>query len=108
MHEADPENLDPSLVPATYFAATPSIKIADVLPYEAKLKEVLVSWMEKSRVPGSSFSKTVEALEAPLRQAVYGPEKIISDGGEDLFYSLFTPMLTELQAKGLLPCIIFK
>lgn len=108
MNEADPEHMDASLVPSTYFADTPSIKIADVLPYEQKLKNVLVEWMKESRVPGSAFYKTVDALESPLRNALKGPEEAIANGGDELFYSLFTPMLADLQPKGLLPCIIFK
>ena len=108
MQAADPDRLDPSLVPATYFAKTPALKIADVLPYEAALKDVLLKWMEEERGPGTPFFKVVDALESPLRAAVESSDQAIVTGGTDFFYSLFTPMLADLHAKNLLPAIIFK
>ena len=108
MQAADPDRLDPSLVPATYFAKTPALKIADVLPYEAALKDVLLNWMEEERGPGTAFHKVVDALEAPLRSAVASSDQAIISGGSDFFHSLFTPMLADLHAKNLLPAIIFK
>lgn len=101
--------VDPRLTPATYFADTPSVAVKDVIKYEKELKDLLLAWMEApgSREENSPYQKVVKDLERPLRQALEGPEVAIAEGGEDGFYSLFLPLLADLNAQGSLPAIIF-
>lgn len=108
MREVNDVAFDPALVPTTYFAKTPSIRIADVIPYEEALKECLLSWMKESEAADSDYRQAINILEAPLKTALAVPEKVIQEGDADFFFSLFTPMLADLNALNQLPAIIFK
>lgn len=110
MREVDEANLEPELIPTTYFARTTeaAIKIADVLQYERELKATLLRWMKEDEGVDSPYRRVIQKLEGPLREALAGPERAIEEGSSDLFFSLFTPMLADLNAANQLPAIIFK
>lgn len=108
MSNAD-EGLDPNLKPRKFFAATPTIAIKHTIEYERQLKKILLEWRNEPDYakPTSRFSKTVEYLEKPLREALNVDEKMIENATEDEFNSLFTPLLADLNAQNQLPAILF-
>ncbi|TNY21481.1 DEAD/DEAH box helicase [Rhodotorula diobovata] len=103
------KELDPKLKPRKFFAPTPTIAIKHVIEFERQLKKILVEWRNEPDYasPSSRFSRTVEFLEKPLREALGVSEKLIENATEDEFNSLFTPLLADLNAQNQLPAILF-
>ncbi|GAA5999548.1 uncharacterized protein JCM10292_004219 [Rhodotorula paludigena] len=103
------KELDPSLKPRKFFAPTPTIAIKHVIEYEKQLKKILLEWRNEPDYanPQSRFSRTVQFLERPLRDALGISEKLIENASEDDFNSLFTPLLADLNAQNQLPAILF-
>ncbi|KAM0753759.1 P-loop containing nucleoside triphosphate hydrolase protein [Meredithblackwellia eburnea MCA 4105] len=97
------------LTPRVYFAKTPSIAIRDVIVYEKELKELLVKWMAEPNAQdsGSPFKKVVKQFEEPLKQSLVEPQRVLEEGDEEDFLSLFLPLLADLNAQGSLPAIMF-
>ncbi|GAA6028667.1 hypothetical protein JCM8097_007338 [Rhodosporidiobolus ruineniae] len=108
MYKADKPTLK-ALKPEKYFDPTPTIAIKHVIEYEKELKKILLEWREEPDYanPESRFSKTVEFLEKPLREALNVSEELIENATEDEFNSLFTPLLADLNAQNQLPAILF-
>ncbi|GAA6015723.1 hypothetical protein JCM10207_008775 [Rhodosporidiobolus poonsookiae] len=98
-----------SLRPDKYFADTPIIAIKHCIEYEKELKTILLEWRNEPNYADrdSKFSRTVEFLEKPLRDALGVSEKVIENATEDEFNSLFTPLLADLNAQNQLPAILF-
>ncbi|BGP17637.1 hypothetical protein JCM10213_001289 [Rhodosporidiobolus nylandii] len=103
------KELDEGLEPENFFASTPTIAIKHVIKYEKELKKILLEWRNEPNYaePTSRFSRTVQYLERPLKEALGVSEQLIENATEDEFNSLFTPLLADLNAQGQLPAILF-
>ncbi|GAA5972085.1 hypothetical protein JCM11641_002488 [Rhodosporidiobolus odoratus] len=103
------KKLNPDLEPEKFFASTPTIAIKHVIQYEKELKTILLEWRNEPDYanPTSRFSRTVEFLEKPLRNALGVSEQLVENATEDEFNSLFAPLLADLNAQGQLPAILF-
>jgi hypothetical protein len=103
------ESLEETLEPEIFFKSTPVIAIKHVIEYEKQLKSILLDWRNAPNYaePTSKFSRTVEFLEKPLRNALGVSEELIENATEDEFNSLFAPLLADLNAQNQLPAILF-
>lgn len=102
-------SIDPSLTPSNYFVKTSNIAIKDVIRYEKDLKKVLVEMMEakNSKDVDSPFQKVIKSLVEPLEKALVEPQQAIAEGGGHAFFSVYTPLLADLNSQGNLPAILF-
>ena len=111
--------LPSSLEPNKYFAEHHFIRKADVVEYQAKLRQHLEAWLadDDSRSPESPFMKLMATLDAGVRGRVSKStetwhglnEKRVAARKEplDMLDEAILPMLEDLDSNGLLPTLCF-
>ncbi|KAF2455466.1 hypothetical protein BDY21DRAFT_365243 [Lineolata rhizophorae] len=122
-HQTPDCTIDKSLDPSVIFSGV-EIKKADIIPWEAKLKDILQKWMADNNSP---FDKVIEELSKPIYSKDRQPRLLstsvqsgLHDGQEELpgeedfrdvigddLYSTTLPLLSRLHSQNCLPALLF-
>ncbi|KAL7411110.1 hypothetical protein BDY24DRAFT_436096 [Mrakia frigida] len=105
LKKADP-SLSQDLEPSKFFSSTQVIAQVDVFRYEMALKMELSRLMRGSEEIDSPFRTVVNSFADPVKNRTRPVEEVF-ETGRDAFFSMITPMLSDLEAAGQLPAILF-